>query len=542
MLTFFSLIATLGLRNKSPRTPQIVGWRKFIKLICWFWFRTMLFAWGVISFRVKGKRAESNEAPLFVVAPHTSIFFDMAPIYLNGGHPVASAHLLGIPFTGQMSRMLDPVYLDRFSKDSKTQAMSIIRERAKASYTQRWKQVLFFPEGLCSNGDNLATFKNGAFVAGLPVQPITLKIKRHGGLNLCAWTQTGTQDLSCNLFQFMKWWQEIEVHYLPPYKPSEEEINDPDLYAYNVQQKMAKYRNMTATDYSVYDARVCARFVMKNNFKHKSGLLGIEPMAWMRNMRASFIVSHVSSSFIDICNYTYKRKEAKKNTERGDGHINPSVNVMDVANFYGLKRYQFVRDELVQARNNSIEYEFNKQDATRKLPNPLYWTTELTSRQYCEVICDLTSQSGAYEPDEQFLTKFAQQLEPKFQAALEDYRHLQAENYDIFDEEVAKTVAKSVSKFLGKTFCQYIHEIAGESNILSEDRVEQIFYKYCVKKIKHQKNSSKKIMFFTDEDEFDEGDYSWATDYVAIAEKFKSVVRHAPLYYVLIKKYFPNLE
>ena len=108
-LAICAVLATLGLKDKNPSHPQIVGWRKIVKDLAWMFYRGVLFSYGVVRIKSKGKRTSTKNAPIFVVAPHTSIFFDMAPIYLNGGHPVASAHLLKQPVLGVITRILDPV-------------------------------------------------------------------------------------------------------------------------------------------------------------------------------------------------------------------------------------------------------------------------------------------------------------------------------------------------------------------------------------------------------------------------------------------------
>merc|ERR1712173_131669 len=124
----------------------MTGWRGvWKKYVSWTFYRLVIFGYGVFNIRVKGKRCESSVAPIFVVAPHTSIFFDMVPAYLFGGHPVASAHLLKIPLLGTITKLLDPVYLDRYSSEDRNRAMNIIQERASKSITLRWKQTLFFP-------------------------------------------------------------------------------------------------------------------------------------------------------------------------------------------------------------------------------------------------------------------------------------------------------------------------------------------------------------------------------------------------------------
>merc|ERR1712013_613735 len=38
-----------------------------------------------------------------------------------------------------------------------------------------WQQVLIFPEGTCTNRTALITFRLGAFIPGVPVQPVILR-------------------------------------------------------------------------------------------------------------------------------------------------------------------------------------------------------------------------------------------------------------------------------------------------------------------------------------------------------------------------------
>ena len=96
LLFFCCLIATIGLKNKQPTHLQIVGWRHHVTKICWALYRIILFSYGVLRIKQRGRRVRSDLAPICVVAPHSSIFFDVALLYLSGGHPVASKHLLGV--------------------------------------------------------------------------------------------------------------------------------------------------------------------------------------------------------------------------------------------------------------------------------------------------------------------------------------------------------------------------------------------------------------------------------------------------------------
>lgn len=513
-LAFCAILATVGLKDKNPSHPQIVGWRKVLKNISWMLYRVVLFSYGVYSIKSKGKRTSTKNAPIFVVAPHTSIFFDMAPIYLNGGHPVASAHLLKVPVVGMLARLLDPVFLDRYDANSRKLAMNVVKERAKHAYLYRWKQVLFFPEGLCSNGDAFASFKAGAFVPGLPIQPITLKIKRHYQLNLTSWTHTGGQDMLCNYFQFCKPMQEIEVHYLDPYYPSEEEQNDPELFAYNVQRKMADYRKIPANDYSLHDANCVCRAVCRNRFKHEVGMIGIEGLAWRHGSRTAYIKTTVFDAFIRIANYMYKRVELKKDLVIGDGSLDPSLTVKDISCFYGFKGSKYIH-ELMKTHQR----EFNKEEVldweTRSLEKNFGSHVEMTSRQFCEIFtnvaCGLQAAPTLVNKgvDNDLLDKVAKILEKKINLVHDDV----GDDYDLFDEGQALEVDSMVARAIGEAFTAYIGQ-----DILARNRVAIIFDTFCLKT-----------------DSSDDGDH-WATDYVAISKKLQRVILHVPFYYALIKE------
>jgi len=96
------------------------------------------------------------------------------------------------------------------------------------------RPLLLFPEGTTTNGSFMLPFKTGAFLAGVPLQPViirytkgrmslsweTIPITRHIFLLLCQ------PVLSATCFE------------LPVYVPSEEEKKDPKLYAANVRRML----------------------------------------------------------------------------------------------------------------------------------------------------------------------------------------------------------------------------------------------------------------------------------------------------------------
>uniref|UniRef100_A0A3Q1FHJ0 Phospholipid/glycerol acyltransferase domain-containing protein n=1 Tax=Acanthochromis polyacanthus TaxID=80966 RepID=A0A3Q1FHJ0_9TELE len=121
------------------------------------------------------------------------------------------------------------VLVSRKDPESRKKAVAQLNERL----TSRgyWPQMLMFPEGTTTNGRALIKFKPGAFLAGVPVQPVLLRYPN----KLVS--------------------ESIGVTFLPVYNPSPEERSDPKLYADNVQKLMAKALGVPATDY-VMEGRV----------------------------------------------------------------------------------------------------------------------------------------------------------------------------------------------------------------------------------------------------------------------------------------------
>jgi lysophosphatidylcholine acyltransferase/lyso-PAF acetyltransferase len=107
----------------------------------------------------------------------------------------------------------------------------------------------------------LAQFKAGAFLAGVPVQPIAVRYPNR--LDCVTWTFDGPSgyntihftfilpSLNIILNNFFRYWSafvaltqfhnSIEIEFLPVYTPSEEEKHDAVLYATNIQRVVAEY-------------------------------------------------------------------------------------------------------------------------------------------------------------------------------------------------------------------------------------------------------------------------------------------------------------
>lgn len=72
-----------------------------------------------------------------------------------------------------MIQMVQPIPVDRIDPDSKKKCIETINNRTRAG--GKWPHLMIFPEGTCTNRKCLISFKNGAFIPGVNVQPIALK-------------------------------------------------------------------------------------------------------------------------------------------------------------------------------------------------------------------------------------------------------------------------------------------------------------------------------------------------------------------------------
>ncbi|EMP42579.1 Lysophosphatidylcholine acyltransferase 1 [Chelonia mydas] len=70
-------------------------------------------------------------------------------------------------------KYIRPVFVSRSDQDSRRKTVEEIKRRAQSD--GKWPQIMIFPEGTCTNRSCLITFKPGAFIPGVPVQPVVLR-------------------------------------------------------------------------------------------------------------------------------------------------------------------------------------------------------------------------------------------------------------------------------------------------------------------------------------------------------------------------------
>ena len=187
----------------------------------------------------------------FLVANHVSYLDALVlPLALQLPKFMSMASVRHYPLLGSLGEDLDFIWVNRGSKGSRSDAMQAIQ-----NHVENWnvgdRPLMIFPEGTTSNGTSLLEFKQGAFVAGVPVRPVLLK---HTG----SWdpavtdflmTEDGVRSLYSDGEWAMNFWANLlhssTILICEPYIPSTEEKADASLYASNVRQFMLeKHREL----------------------------------------------------------------------------------------------------------------------------------------------------------------------------------------------------------------------------------------------------------------------------------------------------------
>ncbi|KAG7187842.1 hypothetical protein KM043_016878 [Ampulex compressa] len=248
------LLACLGLHGLSEedlRRAPLKGWRR--KIVPWLCFLGRLtYQAGGMKIVVRGRQATRAEAPIMVVAPH-STFMDGGIVYVTGFPSIIVRRESGLnPFIGKLINYTQPVYVWREDPNSRQNTIKEIIERATSD--EDWPQVMIFPEGTCTNRSCLITFKSGAFYPGVPVQPVCIRYPNK--LDTVTWTWEGPGALKLLWLTLTQLNSSCEIEFLPVYKPSEAEKTDPKLYANNVRRLMAEALEIPVSDYTYDDCRI----------------------------------------------------------------------------------------------------------------------------------------------------------------------------------------------------------------------------------------------------------------------------------------------
>lgn len=201
--------------------------RCFQVLASWT-MRGMFFFGSFHRIKISGRQVSSKEAPILVLAPHSSFFDSIAVIAFGPPSVLAKAETAFLPFFGskrlvhkewpvihwklfalfaELTNFTQPIYVWREDPNSRQNTIKTIIERANSndnwpqviivmnekleqkSKHSIFSQIIIFPEGTCTNRSCLLSFKAGAFYPGVPVQPVCIKYPN--ALDTVTWTWEG---------------------------------------------------------------------------------------------------------------------------------------------------------------------------------------------------------------------------------------------------------------------------------------------------------------------------------------------------------------
>ncbi|CAL8360142.1 unnamed protein product [Gadus morhua 'NCC'] len=252
MITWPVAVITTFKHPLKGSVEPMTGWRRFMcRRVMAPLGRAYYFAMG---FRVvvKGKQVSSREAPILAVAPHSTFFDGIVCIVAGLPSTVSRVENLATPIFGRCVRCLQPVLVSRERTDSRKNTIREIEKRAKSEGV--WPQVLIFPEGTCTNRSCLITFKLGAFIPGVPVQPVIMRYPNK--LDTVTWTWQGFSSKTLLLLTLCQLYTTVEIEFLPPQIPTEEEKKSAPLFASTVRRVMAEALGVPVTDHTYEDCRL----------------------------------------------------------------------------------------------------------------------------------------------------------------------------------------------------------------------------------------------------------------------------------------------
>ncbi|KAF4522885.1 hypothetical protein B566_EDAN012939 [Ephemera danica] len=301
-----------------------IGSTGLVRILSWLGRST--YQAGGMRIVIKGRQVTRKEAPVLVIAPH-STFMDAVIVYL-------------INYT-------QPVYVWRDDPNSRQNTIREIVQRATSD--QDWPQVLIFPEGTCTNRSCLITFKPGAFYPGVPIQPL---------------------NSSC------------EIEFLPVYHPSPEEQADPKLYANNVRDLMAKALGIPVSDYTYADCLLINR-ALELNIPSASDLIKVQKLRTKMGLTGATLeheveaASRLSDTWIGLSHFCEVLKD-------GSGSIDIRSYLLDCLVIYKTpKTEEMVR--LAFKVVSGITGEVSRQGAVRVMRLSLGLTQDQAEKVYDRV-------------------------------------------------------------------------------------------------------------------------------------------------------------
>ncbi|XP_078447775.1 calcineurin B subunit-like protein isoform X2 [Wolffia australiana] len=264
-----TLLATHGWKDQQNPMPK---WRSMVMWITRICARFILFTFGYHWIKRRGRPAPREIAPV-VVSNHVSYIEPIFFFYELFPTVVASESHDNMPVVGKIIRAMQVIYVNRFSTTSRKNAINEIKRKASSA---EFPRVLLFPEGTTTNGRVIISFRLGAFIPGVPVQPVIVRYP-HVHFDQ-SWGLISLPRLMFRMFtQFHNF---MEVEYLPVIFPSEKKLENASEFAERAGHVMATALDVVQTAHSYGDMMLISKASERAKGKLSSYMV---EMAWVEN-------------------------------------------------------------------------------------------------------------------------------------------------------------------------------------------------------------------------------------------------------------------
>ena len=202
-----------------------------------------------LRIRVVDHNPSRDDHAQLYVAPHGCIIDPLALMRVLGHvRPVVAAMSKDLPIASTFVDATDPIYVER-AKTSEHQGPSVVEQLRESIETTDYRHVVF-PEGTYTNRETLIGFKIGAFVVGKPITPVVLHYPR----GTPHWNREES-GFGTQLYRLAATFgAPMTVEFLPTYYPSQDELDDPKLYADNVRALLSRHTGRALSDKSLHDS------------------------------------------------------------------------------------------------------------------------------------------------------------------------------------------------------------------------------------------------------------------------------------------------
>jgi len=214
---FFSTLFTINFTIKDKPGPVRAVSFRFLRYLG----RVTLYFMGFQYVQVVGRRCTTEEAPILVYAPHSS-FMDSIVFFLQSPFPSPVSRLENyhLPLLHTLLKVVRPIFVSREDPNSRQTTIQEVKKRS----TNEDAQIGIFPEGTCTNRTALITFKCGAFIPGVPVQPVCVEYFHN--YDYVSWVEEGPGGPTLAWLGMCQWNISCRITYLSVYVPNEQERKD----------------------------------------------------------------------------------------------------------------------------------------------------------------------------------------------------------------------------------------------------------------------------------------------------------------------------